>query len=93
MGILTELDKSDKKAMKWLAAEYSYVNDLANDIKLLEKDLIVTESGFRKGRSISSIMKDLKYIGRSEYKFERTYAEIEEELQLLVKRCPSELRK
>ncbi len=66
-----------KSAIKWLAAEHHYLKKVSKDLAELQVDIIRTDS-VQESEDITRALRDFKYVGRCERRFQDSGEEVEE---------------
>jgi len=86
--ILEKIDDDAHDAMKWLAAEYKYLNELKEDLDNIKKDISNIK---QEKKDVKIAEKLLTQIGRCERRATRYEKRLDEDLQQLLKGLPSDL--
>jgi len=83
-SIIEELEEDAKKAIRWVAAEYSFLKDLKQDLEDIKKDEKISEEekDFRKAQ------RALRYVGRSQRKSNQWVEKVEDDLEELARYDP-----
>ena len=84
---LDRLDKHARNAIKWIAAEFKYTNDLH---EFLEK--VKNEGAEEALRDVKKAFRALRYVGRAERRADRSETAVLEDLKALEEILPQNLK-
>lgn len=84
----TKLDSEFKKAIKWIATEYYFFEELKKDLRNLKDDLSRAKEK-SEVKDIKKAFRDFRYLSRAELRFNKIYEkEIEKEAEKMLENCP-----
>lgn len=75
-----DFEKHVHGAIQWAATEYNFFNDLKNDLLLLKRDISLGKEK-SEVKDIKHALKDFRYIGKAERRFDDHEKHVEEFLQ------------
>ena len=92
----TKFDSVIEKAVKWVAAESSYMSDVRNDLKALQSELKAPSrrglfsflSGSQSTKLVRKALKDFKMVGRCE----RREAALDKEIVMIIHELKGEVK-